>query len=134
MYDKIIVSLALDHGHGFRAIEVAKKLVNEGGKIFAVHAIEPVQSSVSLYVPPEYVINVKKTAEEGIAERIGDAKGIETVVLTGHSGRVIAEYAETIKADCIIVGSHKPELQDYLLGSTAARIVRHAPCSVHVLR
>jgi len=36
--------------------------------------------------------------------------------------------------DLIIVGSHKPGLQDYLLGSTAARVVRHAMCSVLVGR
>ncbi len=36
--------------------------------------------------------------------------------------------------DCIVIGSHKPGLSDYLLGSTAARVVRHAPCAVHVYR
>ncbi|MBT3764767.1 MAG: universal stress protein [Rhodospirillaceae bacterium] len=46
----------------------------------------------------------------------------------------IADHTTKIGADCTIVGSHKRELKDYFLGSTAARIVRHAPCSVHVLR
>ena len=36
--------------------------------------------------------------------------------------------------DCVVIASHRPGLQDYLLGSTAARVVRHAACSVHVLR
>jgi len=55
-------------------------------------------------------------------------------MLTGNAGRAITDYAEKIGADCIIAGSHKPSLQDYFLGSTAARIMRYAPCSVHVLR
>ena len=36
--------------------------------------------------------------------------------------------------DCIVMGSHRPELKDYLLGPNAARVVRHAPCSVMVVR
>ena len=46
----------------------------------------------------------------------------------------ILEWAESNKVDCIIINSHKPGLQDYFLGSTAARVVRHAQCSVHVIR
>ena len=36
--------------------------------------------------------------------------------------------------DLIIVASHRPGLQDYFLGSTAAKVVRHAKCSVLVIR
>jgi nucleotide-binding universal stress UspA family protein len=56
------------------------------------------------------------------------------MVIKGHSGRSIIDVAVQKNADCIVIGSHKPGLIDYLLGSTAARVVRHAPCNVHVLR
>ena len=56
------------------------------------------------------------------------------MIIKGHSGRSIVDVAKDIHADCIVIGSHKPGLIDYLLGSTAARVVRHAPCAVHVLR
>ena len=46
----------------------------------------------------------------------------------------VVDFAAEMKADCIVMGSHKPGLADYLLGSTAARVVRHAPCAVHVMR
>jgi len=36
--------------------------------------------------------------------------------------------------DLIIIASHRPGLQDYFLGSTAAKVVRHAKCSVLVIR
>ena len=49
--------------------------------------------------------------------------------LVGSRGR-----SEAIKADLIVMGSHRPELRDYLLGPNAARVVRHAPCSVVVVR
>ena len=134
MYKKILVSMALDHGYGQEAIEVAKKLKAEGGEIIALHVFEPVHASVSLYVPSDHIEKMHQTAKEGILKRIGEVKDVEPVILTGYPWRTISDYAQEIGADCIIVGSHKPGLQDYFLGSTAARIVRHAPCAVHVLR
>ncbi|MEP4424264.1 MAG: universal stress protein, partial [Nitratireductor sp.] len=46
----------------------------------------------------------------------------------------ILAVAKEKQADVIVIASHKPGLQDYLIGSTAARVVRHAACSVHVMR
>lgn len=134
MYKKILVALSLDHGHGSRALETARRLRAEDGEIFAVHVLDQVPGFAKLYVTDENDKAIQKLAEEGIAERIGEQNDAEAVVLTGHPGRTVVDHANKIGADCIIVGSHKPGLQDFLLGSTAARIVRHSPCSVHVLR
>jgi hypothetical protein len=46
---------------------------------------------------------------------------------------VLAE-ADAWGADLIIVGSHSPSMGTYLLGSNAQKIVRHANCSVLVVR
>ncbi len=46
----------------------------------------------------------------------------------------ILAHADKFGADLIIVASHKPNVGDYLLGTTAARVVRHAACSVFVVR
>ena len=46
----------------------------------------------------------------------------------------IIHCAEKTSADLIIMGAHRPELKDYLLGPNAARVVRHAECSVLVVR
>ena len=134
MYKKIVIALALDHGLGHRAIEVARRLCAEDGEMIAVHVLEQVPAFAKLYITDEKNDEIRSAAEAGISERIGDAKDANPVVLVGHPGRSITDYAEQCGADCIVVGSHKPGLQDFLLGSTAARIVRHSPCSVHVLR
>lgn len=55
-------------------------------------------------------------------------------IVKGHTYRTIIDYAGSNDVDYIVIGSHKPGLSDYLLGSTAARVVRHAPCAVHVIR
>ncbi|MBY5931714.1 universal stress protein [Tateyamaria omphalii] len=46
----------------------------------------------------------------------------------------IIRTAEALDVDAIIVGAHRPELKDYLMGPNAARVARHATQSVFVVR
>lgn len=134
MYKKIIVSLALEHGIAQQGFKTARALGVEGAEIIAVHVYEPLQGSASAFVDEEVVAKALQGAKDKLAARVANESDVESILIKGHSGRAVTDYAEKIGADCIIVGSHKPGLSDYFLGSTAARIVRHALCSVHVLR
>ncbi len=134
MYKTILIALALDQGHARRAFELARKLKSEGGKLVAVHVIENLPASAKAYISAEDEERMEQTAMQAIIDRIGEQKDAEAVVLRGHPGRTVTAYAEKIGADCIVAGSHKPDLTDIFLGSTAARIMRYASCSVHILR
>lgn len=57
-----------------------------------------------------------------------------TTVGLGSVYREILRIAREIDADLIVMASHRPEMKDYLIGPNAARIVRHATCSVLVVR
>ena len=46
----------------------------------------------------------------------------------------IIGVAQEHKADAIVMASHGPMTRDFLLGSNAAYIALHAPCSVFVVR
>ncbi|SUW61813.1 Universal stress protein F [Buttiauxella agrestis] len=59
---------------------------------------------------------------------------IEKHVLSGTPKDHILGLAEDIDADVIILASHRPSMSTYLLGSNAAAVVRHARCSVLVVR
>ncbi len=134
MYKKIVVGLSLEHGISERALGAAKKLADAGAEIVAVHVTEPLHGSVRSFVSNDDLKKARQKTESMLKERVDNHPEVASVVLEGNAGQVIAEYAEEVGADCIVVGSHKPNIGDYLLGSTAARIVRHAGCSVHVLR
>jgi len=54
-------------------------------------------------------------------------------VVEGTPWRSIVHEAEQEKADMIVIGSHGYGGIDRLLGTTAARVVNHAPCSVLVV-
>ena len=69
--------------------------------------------------------------------RRANATDLKPNVLVTHGASIYAEIlgaAEEAQADLVIVGSHRPAMKDYLLGTNAARVVRHACCSVLVAR
>ncbi|WP_108816746.1 universal stress protein [Loktanella sp. Alg231-35] len=134
MYKNIIVPMALDHGIADKTIEIARTLLSEGGQITALHVYEAPQGSVGAYIDEGVVQNAFDRAKAKLDDRVASMPGVTAVIVKGHSGRTIIDTATSLKADCIVLGSHKPGLIDYLLGSTAARVVQHAPCAVHVAR
>ena len=134
MYKKILIALALDQGHGKRAVELARRLSSDDAEIVAVHVIDHVPAFSRVYAGDIDKEEIVKTAKQNILERIGDLGDIQPIVLEGHAGRTVTDYANEIGADCIICGAHHPGLSGFFLGSTAARIMRYANCSVHILR
>ena len=134
MYKNILVPMALDHGIGEATMAVARALLAEGGQITALHVYEAPQGSVSAYLDASAVQQAFDRAKAKLEERVQGQSDVRAVIRKGHTGRGVVDFAAEMKADCIVMGSHKPGLADYLLGSTAARVVRHAPCAVHVMR
>ena len=134
MYEKIIIAMSLEHGFSSNALNIARSLISKDGKIIAVHVSEPLNKTARLYLSDEDVEKSVKTIKTELSNRLETHEDIETVILNGHAGRELPGYAQKIGADCIIVGSHKPGLEDFFLGSTSARVVRHAECAVHVIR
>jgi len=135
MYKHVLVPIALDHGAGTEiALTIADLLKNEDGQITAMTVIEPVPGFIANELPPGQLEQSKDDVLAALKEEIGDHKDARAVVITGHPGRSIVDFAMENGVDCIVVASHKPGLSDYFLGSTAARVVRHSPCAVHVVR
>jgi nucleotide-binding universal stress UspA family protein len=59
----------------------------------------------------------------------------DTAVVAGVARDVIVQYAESVKAELIVVGTHgRSGLGRLTLGSTAAAVIDSAPCSVLVVR
>lgn len=135
MYKNILVPIALDHEHDNKpALNLAGKLLDDGGKITALHVVERIPGYAAVHLPPDQTAKRRKEAKDELVQEIADYSEVEPALITGHSGLSIVEYATKNDVDCIIIASHRPGLQDYFLGSTAARVVRHALCPVHVLR
>lgn len=71
---------------------------------------------------------------EWINENVPENVDVHPHVTHGRVYEQIMQAADKLGADAIVMGSHTPELSDYLLGPNAARVVRHAKQSVFVVR
>ena len=78
--------------------------------------------------------NANDVLHKFVTDKVPDSIRVQHIVADGTIYKTIIEIADSIGADLIIMGSHRPELQDYLLGPNAARVVRHSTKSVLVVR
>ncbi len=136
MYSNILVPVVFEHEPSVeQALAVANELLAEGGKITLLHVVEEIPSYAATMIPKEVWANSVKSAQVDIRAYASKyQKSAHTDVIKGHSSRAILDYGEEHNCDCVVIASHKPGLEDYFLGSTAARVVRHAKCAVHILR
>lgn len=135
MYHNILVPISFDPDRDVSApLKLARLLATPEAKITLLHVVEQIPSYAITYMPADYMAEARAALESelsALADTLPNARGL---VIEGHSGRSILDWAEQNNPDLIIIASHRPGMQDLLLGSTAAQVVRHAGCAVHVVR
>jgi len=135
MHKHILIPVAIDHEPMVaRKIEVARALLSPGGRITLVTVLEQISGFVAEFVTTREENHLTKRLLGRLEAVTGGASDIEVKVITGKPGVEIARYARDNGCDLIVVGSQAPGASEYMLGSTASRVVRRASCSVHVLR
>lgn len=117
------------------AVNAAKE---SGGEVRIVSIMQIMPNLMSEYLPADFEATQRTAAEESV-KKIASGLGLapEKVSVAIRSGSVhheVLDLAEQFGADLIVISSHKPGLRTYFLGSNAAHIVRHAQCSVLVIR
>jgi nucleotide-binding universal stress UspA family protein len=140
MFKTILVPVDLGEVEAAKpAIDKAVELAESSGgslRLIYVRAIVPV--TYMEFMPPAFDEEQQGEAEAKLAEvAAGVALPAERVSAVVRLGSVYAEVldeADQTGADLIVVGSHRPTMATYLLGSNASTIVRHARCSVLVVR
>jgi len=135
MYQNILIPVVVEHDHNNQAsFEAAKVLANTDAKFTILHVLEAIPGFALSEIPAD-LLNKSHSEREKAVSKMADAlPGSEVKIVSGHAGRTIIDYATDNGVDCIVVASHRPGIGDFFLGSTAARVVRHAKCSVHVIR
>ncbi|MDH3377846.1 MAG: universal stress protein [Gammaproteobacteria bacterium] len=141
MYKNILLPIDLDNASSWEhALPAAVELCHSSSA--NLHALTVVpdfgMSIVSAYFPKDY----KPEAMKGVMDHfrkfieghVPDDVNVRHIVGEGTVYDVILKMAEEVSADLIVMGSHRPEFKDYLLGPNASRVVRHATCSVLVVR
>ncbi|MEL6206170.1 MAG: universal stress protein [Pseudomonadota bacterium] len=124
-----------------KALPAALRLCQpEDGGVLHVITVVPDfgMSVVGTYFEPEFEEKAMHKVGEGltdwVADHIPEGTEVHPHVTQGRVYDQIITAANQLKVDAIVMGSHRPELTDYLLGPNAARVVRHANQSVFVVR
>jgi len=109
-----------------------------GGAVRLVNVLPMTPVMLAEYVPPDFDVQQRKTAEEALGKAAGicalDAAKISYTVRQGGIYHEVLEEAKAINADLIVMSSHRPAMRTYFLGSNAGHVVRYAKCSVLVVR
>lgn len=135
MYRNILVPVLFDDDHDNAAsIEVARALAEDGAAFTLLHVVENIPGYVAIEIPDAIFARTRDDLRNKLSTLATQLPGAQTVLVSGHAGREIVDYAANHGVDCIVVASHVPGLEDLLLGGTADRVVRHAKCAVHVIR
>jgi len=136
MYKTILVPIDMGHVvEGKSIIDIAIDHASEDTKIILLNVVEEVPSWAAVQIPKDIIdSSVQAVRDEMKAIAAASGRKMDVEIRGGHSYNTILDVAEEKNADLIIVASHRPGLQDYFLGSTAAKVVRHAKCSVLVVR
>lgn len=140
MYHRILVPIDLaDVDLAKPAITSALMMAQQGDAVVRLVNVLPM-TPVTLveYVPADFEVQQRAAAEEAIAI-VGKETGlpperISTIVRQGNIDREILDEAIAMKADLIVMSSHRVGVRTYFLGSNAGHVVRYANCSVLVVR
>jgi universal stress protein F len=116
-------------------LDAARQIGGEDAGIVLVTVVEDVPGYIAAEMPSGILEQAAEEARKKLRE-IGRKAGLELPVdvRRGNAATAILAVASERDADVIVIASHVPGVQDYFLGSTAARVVRHAKCSVYVIR
>ncbi|WP_114008427.1 universal stress protein [Cohaesibacter intestini] len=142
MIKSVLCALDISQDNDIEVLRKADKLARLDDASLDVVTVVPNfgMTLVSSYFDDNFQKQAVKEAKDRLRERVGSILGeerneeIRHIVATGSVYEEILELAEQTDIDLIVIGAHKPDLREYLLGPNAARVVRHSNCSVYVVR
>lgn len=90
------------------------------------------------YLPQDFDETIRRGLEGELASVAAQVKlspeRVTTALLFGPIYQTIVEEAERWKSDLIVLCSHRPGMDRFLIGSNANAVTRHAACPVLVVR
>jgi nucleotide-binding universal stress UspA family protein len=142
------ILLAIDHSKFSQEAmrTIARQFRAKGVEVRVLHVVEPISAYISADMIPHFVPHITKVEEERRKEarelvqravRQLRKAGFKTseIVEAGDPKIRIVDHAANWRADLIVLGSHGWKgLSRFLMGSVSEAVMRHAGCSVEVVR
>jgi len=122
-----------------RALDQALALARDSQARLTLLSVLYLPARAELYISPFIRRLIVDNTRRGLAlalQRVHESRiEGESLIVHGIPWQQIVEVARTRQADLIVIGTHgRTGLARLLYGGTAAKVQRHAPCRVHVVR
>ncbi len=140
MFTKILVPVDLAEEkmtrYALGYAEVIAKAFDADIRLVNVQSLTPI--ALLDYTPKDFDETIRRGLEGELAALAASVdyvpERISTTLLFGPVYQKILAEAESWGSDVIVLCSHRPGMERFLIGSNASAIVRHATCPVLVLR
>jgi nucleotide-binding universal stress UspA family protein len=119
--------------------EVAMRKWATDTSMCLLYVVNP-KSLASEFVDVESYVEVENESAKSLIRNMAkelQQNGIETTaaIIKGRTAKTIIEYAKQWGADLLIIGSNQSRgLATFFLGNTASEVIRHAPCTVEIIK
>jgi len=140
MYNTVLIPMDLEHEDMFpKAVALAQQLIgDENGEIHAVYVDQNLvhhgNFSLSEDAVKQALGDMKRQVKDLFKKYVPEHLRGKCRVKSGVVYDTVLEEADKVKPEVIIVAAGRPGFSSYLLGSNAEKILRHANCSVFVIR
>lgn len=140
MFKNVLLAIDLTEPTSWaRSLPVALELCKaSSGRLHVVTVAAEVNMQVASFFPEDanerLLAHAKSELSAWAGRHAPAGVAVDAIVCQGSIHREIIATAEKVGADVIVMASHKPAIRDYVLGANAAHVVRHAACSVMVVR
>lgn len=127
----VMVPIDLDHPDACdKAMALAQRIAAADGARLTVLSVASMIADDLAGSPPDYqaLLDAYLDSLEGTPKPEGELR------IAGSVSGEIRFAAQEGDVDLIVMASHTPRLGDYLIGSNAAHVALHTPCSVLVVR
>ena len=100
MYTNILVPVSFEADRNAQgAMEIAKALCADGGKITCLHVMEQLPQYATEYLPESHLENAKADILEALTALTEGVGNASVKVISGHSSRTILSHAESNDVD-----------------------------------
>ena len=141
MFENILFPVDMEHAaEAEKALKIAIAEVKRSKAKLTVMTVAPGfgMPIVASFFDQQAVKGALKEIARHLKQYIDDniPEDIETraIVVEGNPAELILKQARSDNVDLIVIASHNTQIENLLLGSCAAKVVRHAHCTVTVVK
>ncbi|MCP4388735.1 MAG: universal stress protein [Gammaproteobacteria bacterium] len=141
MYKSILFPIDLEHTtEAGKALKLAIEEAQRSKAKLTIMTAAPgfgmpiVASYFEANAVSEALKEVARQLKQYVDDNVPDDIDSRAVVVEGHPGELILKQAQQDAIDLIVIPAQHSQIENIFLGSVAAQVVRHATCTVTVVK